>query len=51
MEVSSLLNIVGYIPDMFINISTSKSTSILGLNADVSWHEGEWQDHTSVLRI
>ena len=29
--------------EMLINISTSKSTSILGLNADVSWHEDERQ--------
>lgn len=51
MEVLSLLNTVGYIPDMLINISTSKSTSIPGLTGDVSWYKDERQDHTPVLRI
>jgi hypothetical protein len=34
MEVSSTLNIAGYVPNMSINISTSRSTSIPRLNIE-----------------
>lgn len=34
MEVSSMLNIAGYVPNMSININTSRSTSIPRLNTE-----------------
>jgi hypothetical protein len=48
-EVSSLLNIVGYISGMFVNISASKSTSIPGLT--LTFLDTRMSDRRSVRRI